>query len=162
MLIILEGLDKCGKTTLANYIVEKYNFKYIHFGQPKKNAFDEYMEFLNEITKDENYVIDRFHLGEPTYGVVYRKKSSINKGQLAKIEKRINELDGILIYCYDSVDNIEKRFIEDKEDFTKKEDIEKLLQLYKEQLKRSKLLYYYHVIGTKDMTKNEILNEIIK
>lgn len=159
--VILCGVDKCGKTTLATHLENEYGFKYKHFGPPK-DAFTEYMSFLEGIKKDDKIVIDRFHLGEPTYGVIYRGKSSLNKGQLATIERKINDLGGILIYCYDDVKNIEQRFIEEGEDFAKVEHIPRLLELYKKELKRTKLLYYYHVMKTeKDLIINGKLKQIL-
>ena len=63
MLIILEGTNKSGKTTLANYIQEKFkdkNWKYIKCSQPKivdgeNQAFNEYNSIIDSLKDDENY-----------------------------------------------------------------------------------------------------------
>ena len=70
-IIIVEGPDACGKSTLINQLMEKYpNNCYIH------NAVTNNIKTLHENTIDtalvasqEHYVfIDRLHLSEKIYG----------------------------------------------------------------------------------------------
>lgn len=41
MVFILEGPDKCGKTTLARKLCERYNATYLKFSAPKGDAYTE-------------------------------------------------------------------------------------------------------------------------
>jgi len=161
MIIILEGENKTGKTTLANYIKENFDFDYIKCSQPKGNPFDEYNNILDNIK--EHTIIDRFHWGELVYGPIYRGKSGISESQFNELEKKIEDLGAIIIYCYDNANNIKKRFIEEKEEFATTNNIEKVLKLYNEVYKISILNKYKHKIkGQMDLILNKKINKIIK
>lgn len=164
MVIIIEGCDKVGKSTLAKYIEEKYGFRYIKVSQPKKcGPYKEYSDLLVSIKKGENVVFDRFHVGEEVYGPIYRGKSGLTQEQFQGIETSINNHNGILIYCYDRAENIAKRFKENNETFTKEKDIENILNSYKNVLKKSKLIKYKHKMkGKMDLIKTKQIDKIIK
>ena len=87
MLLIIEGMDRCGKTTLIGNL-RKHYFKtpklIVHHSSspPKvenpndwelKHYDDLFCTFLN-LVGDDGYTIiaDRFHLGAVVYGVKYR------------------------------------------------------------------------------------------
>lgn len=163
MLVIIEGCDKCGKTTLAKHIQDTFGFEYLHCSQPgEKGAYREYIDLLNSIGS-KNVVIDRFHIGEEVYGPIYRGKSGLSEGQFREIEAEINKKNGILIYCYDSDKNISKRFDEYGETFSKKQKIKEMLNLYFSALKKSKLIKYRHKMkSNKDLISNKEIYTIIK
>lgn len=78
-IIIVEGPDACGKSTLIHQLMEKYpNNCYIH------NAVTNNIKTLHENTIDaalvasqEHYVfIDRLHLSEKIYGNIFRDGES--------------------------------------------------------------------------------------
>ena len=77
--IIIEGPNNQGKSTLANNIKQKfpiYDFQYIKTNQPKTdNTYKEYTDqILNIMYKDENTIMDRFHLGEMVYPIIKNRK----------------------------------------------------------------------------------------
>jgi thymidylate kinase len=78
-IVIVEGCDASGKSTLINQLMERYpNNCYIH------NAVTDDIETLHKNTIDaalvaslEHYVfIDRLHLSEKIYGTVFRNGPS--------------------------------------------------------------------------------------
>ena len=92
-IIIVEGLDRMGKSTLIKNIMDKYGFySYIHYEKPQhlkvyENAssnplyMHQHMSFVNGFSIIENNVapsvpgkiiFDRFHLGEYVYSPLYR------------------------------------------------------------------------------------------
>ena len=76
--IILEGENKTGKTTLANFLKDKYGFKYVKCSQPKRDPYVEYIEIIKKIARStSDVVIDRFIYGEFVYGPLYRGKSAL-------------------------------------------------------------------------------------
>jgi len=78
-IIILEGPDGCGKTTLAEYFVEHYNAHYMHSTWSKE--IDEYMfqymqstlDAAGRISKNQLVILDRHWLSDCVYGDVFRE-----------------------------------------------------------------------------------------
>ncbi len=116
IIIILEGIDKSGKSTIANFLKEKFGFEIVKCSQPKGDAYKEYVSKLNKVNK--NTVFDRFCYGELVYGPLYRGKSQIDNKKLANIETLASAKNAIIIYCYDKPELIAKRFNKDKKSFT--------------------------------------------
>ena len=85
MIFILEGPNKTGKTTLAQYLMDNYGFAYFKDSVdltkriPANERIDEMFtilmsqaKLLVSISKACNLVVDRFHLTEEVYGFVDR------------------------------------------------------------------------------------------
>lgn len=73
MLIVIEGCDKSGKSTLAKAVATTYSLEYKHFGPPKtQDPAKEYVEFLQQAAAP--VVCDRFYLGELVYGPLLRQR----------------------------------------------------------------------------------------
>lgn len=83
MKFIIEGLDRLGKSTLVDGIVNTLGYhEIIHYQKPKKLAY--YKEDLLEyqrasfqtmfqlLNSNANIVMDRGHLGEMVYAPIYR------------------------------------------------------------------------------------------
>lgn len=166
MIIIIEGENKCGKSTLAREIMSNFKFNYLKFSQPKKDPFIEYMEALEYIEKlDGDWIFDRFYLGEMVYGPLYREKAGLTLKQQRAIEKRLHEMNTVIFYCVNDIEKIEKMFIEDGEEFAEKEKIKKTLELFGEQIESIKdiIPVYTHKMKTEnDYTTNGKLVSIIK
>ncbi len=97
MMIFLEGKNCVGKTTLARLLCERYNFKYIKEDKPNKPGFQYYVEKL--VMYDDDIVVDRFHLGEMVYPILFNDdRILLKRYQQHAIERMINNLNAILIY----------------------------------------------------------------
>jgi len=97
MLIIIEGPDKSGKTTLAKKIEEKFHYKYAHFSSPGNNPASEYASFFSSISSPT--VCDRSYFGERVYGPLLRGTSKISNLQYAVIERICRLKGAIFIYA---------------------------------------------------------------
>jgi hypothetical protein len=100
--IILEGPDGAGKTTLAQYLVKHANFQYVHSGPPKpgEDLLLTYASTLDSAIRiNKDVVIDRLYAGESIYGPVIRKHDHLGEeGQ--KIMQRIVRGQGVLeVFC---------------------------------------------------------------
>lgn len=137
MIITLEGLDKQGKTSLANHISKLLNIEIVKFSQPKKEPYIEYMEFL--IQREELVICDRFYLGERAYGPVKRGKSELNEWQFRNIEMLLMMRFPLCIFCSTNKSNTVKNFRKDNETYTQEEDIDKIQSLYMKEISNSRL-----------------------
>lgn len=81
MIIIVEGIDGVGKTTLCRKIEKEYGFKYFNDpylpGPLEMRIINEKlcttMELLRLFGKDQDIIIDRFHVSEYVYGLLNRR-----------------------------------------------------------------------------------------
>jgi energy-coupling factor transporter ATP-binding protein EcfA2 len=80
MIVILEGPDGSGKTTLAKTLQERYGLLYRHEGPPPEDVapLTYYCDILEEHRHD-NIVFDRFALGERVYGPILRHGDRIGE-----------------------------------------------------------------------------------
>lgn len=169
-LIILEGENKCGKTTIANLLVEKHGFKYLKCSQPKGDPYEEYMNILKKIErKQQDTVIDRFIYGELVYGPIYRGKSGLDMVKLRNLELKARSVaDKVsLIYCFDEPSEIAKRFKEEKEEFATVKNIDRALVLYNRVIQRrldeiTFDVYFHQMKGQDDITNNGALKELVE
>jgi hypothetical protein len=102
-IIILEGPDGSGKTTLAERLRGTHGYEIIHFSPPTKGE-DLRKTYLDALqTAKENgvkTVFDRLHLSEPIYGPIMRREKEPGLKQNAKIIERHSEaMDAQVVLC---------------------------------------------------------------
>lgn len=144
-IIILEGCDKTGKTTLAKEICRQLGYKYVKVSNPKGDPYQEYKKLIKEVK--EPTLFDRLHIGEPVYGPVMRKVNLLPKDKFNHIEDLLLQHDAKIVYTHNTHDFIEKKFDEDNETFLKKEDIAKIVLAYEITLRWSRLPIFRYKIG---------------
>lgn len=96
-MIIIEGLDGVGKTTLVNYFATQ-GMKKHHFDYDVNNMdlFSKYMRVLQE--EDLNLVLDRSFISEMVYGPVLRGKSKLELEQYKKLLEAYKQVGTSIIY----------------------------------------------------------------
>ena len=88
MKFIIEGPSCAGKTTLAKRLVKLYKLKYYHEGPPPKNVNKlKYYSNKLEVYKNENFVLDRFAIGERIYGPLLRDDYDFNFKHWVTLQK---------------------------------------------------------------------------
>lgn len=92
--IIVDGPDAVGKTTLANYIKNKYDFNIIHSDATNDNDFNYHHEL---IYKPEHNFYDRFMAGEYVYPKIYNRKSKLNWSDFTDICNDIIDTNSLYI-----------------------------------------------------------------
>ncbi len=145
MHVIIEGVDKTGKSTLAYDLAKKLYFPIIKRLKPKQNIFIECIDFLTDTR--ENMIVDRLHLSEEAYGPVKRKKSRFDFRELKLIELSCLSLSTFNIYCTDEKETIKKRMIALKEDFITVDELDDILEGFDIALKNSMLDWHTYRIG---------------
>jgi len=122
--IILDGLDRCGKTTLAK-LYEKQGYKLIHLSAPDKKYFvagytgpsylDEMLDLYMRFNAVDT-VFDRSVYGETVWPLVYNRKTQLDE-EAFEILKEIednNQTKYYLLYDTDVAAHW-KRCVENKE-----------------------------------------------
>jgi len=162
LVIILEGTNKSGKSTLADYINDNFpekNFEMIKCSQPAivdgiNTALNEYHSILDTIENnpDINFIIDRFHYGSYVYGPIYRGVEDFGLEKFVDLEERIMKLNYIFILAIADKKFIKEKFISEKEEFAKLDKIDEEIALFKKTAKMSRININLHSIPKKDIT----------
>ena len=124
MLLILEGLDKCGKTTFANKFADIAEITHCD-----KND-DATTVLLNAVSVAETgklVILDRSFLSEMCYGPVYRGEMRITPAKLMKITRALKQIDYCILYF--SCPSYDKTKFDSKDEFEK--DFDKLMMVKK-------------------------------
>lgn len=139
--IVVEGVDKTGKTSLANGLSEILGWPIKKFSQPKpgKSAAAEYMDAVGPCGVPGPFIADRFHLGESVYGPIYRKTEPMHVHDHRMIERALVERGCLLVLMTDSPDVIVQRFLDLGEDFAKAEHVEEIVKRFDELWLESRL-----------------------
>jgi len=139
MIIILEGIDKAGKSTIARNLAKLLNCRIVKrprellpFADGKMDIVQQYM-FTAELFKKEQFVIfDRFYPSELVYSYLRGTDKLYNEANSVwQFEKWFIEKNKCLIFVIeDYEDEIQKRFVQDKEDYLRTEDVHEIIVRY--------------------------------
>lgn len=134
-MIIIEGCDATGKSTLAKWLANELNFEYFKDGFHRLGV--EYY-INNSLNKSTNIVSDRFHLGEYVYPVIKKDgRKPLELWEQWMIENILLSKKSMLILCHTSVSNIYRNFDVRGEDFITKENIGPVCSLFIERYSAS-------------------------
>lgn len=115
-MLIIEGIDGVGKTTLVEYL-QSYGMKKYHFDYDSKNMdlFSKYMKVLLE--DDSELVLDRSFISEMVYGPVIRNKCKLSLEDYAKLLIAYKNAGAKIIYLTAPKDVLLKRRNDEKSDY---------------------------------------------
>lgn len=106
MMIVLEGIDGVGKTTLANLLSKTYNAGIIHATRETPNNWSWFNELM-DLAKDCNLIMDRAFWGQFVYQDPEERK--LTWEQLHELEHRLEQEEGYIIYVTASNEDIKNR-----------------------------------------------------
>lgn len=131
-IIILEGIDGSGKTTLAQHILELSQLKtrILHRGPLEGTIEDELIYPLHRVEPDELLITDRWHLGEMIYGPIYRGKSEIEGFYNRVIDQILFEMDAVKVVLSPPLEIVQARLAARGEDYLKPEHVAEVHALY--------------------------------
>lgn len=164
MLILIEGLERCGKTTMVNHlrsIIKNPKLIVNHCAKPPKGltpletrewSYRYYFGLLVKFDQLSNdgwdIIMDRAHIGEYVYGHMYRGNSA-NEDFMFFPEQFINISDTYLVLLTDDPSEVLKR--EDGMSLSQTYDrIQFERERFTEGFSKSKILNKFHIDWTRD------------
>lgn len=160
MIVIIEGLDCCGKTTICDEIANKYNFKYIKESYTNNCEEKEcrMINMLTRLTENKNYIYDRTTLIDDfVYSFLNETRSSL----LDYFEIIIKILSKCKIIHLELDEQIRKqRFNKRGDQYITDDDIKKIVKQYKQFYQNLNNVQYIKLSG--DLNKDvEQIMEVI-
>jgi hypothetical protein len=136
--IVIEGIDKSGKTSLAAALSSMLGWPVVKCVQPGPGgAVREYMAKLRD--NPGPFIADRFHLGESVYGPLYRRTPRLSNFEVESIENLLGDRGALLVLMEDRPDRIVERFKKLDENFARAVDVEPIVREFEHQWRRSRL-----------------------
>ena len=139
MLIVIEGCDGVGKTTLVEMLVEalansESSLVVEHRGVPERSVHDEYVGSIDHYQAGQgaDVVCDRWHWGELVYGPLYRGKSLLGRPGRKIVDDALITRGAIIVYMTQDRDTLYERLYreEGRETYLRREDVADVLQRY--------------------------------
>ena len=113
-MIILEGIDGAGKTTICEYI-NSFNGNEIHHLRFEEKYAKTFLDLIFNLKDDT--ILDRSYITELVYGPIVRNFSKISDSEAEIILEKLAKLNVKLIYLKASKDDLLKRKCEIQEDY---------------------------------------------
>lgn len=150
MIVILEGLDCSGKTTIADYIANRFDmYRYHEYEHLKKLVpFDRDVQnwtffeagsvayMLPMFKAFDDFVIDRFHISAYAYSRYFGRTEMISFEEKERLMvatcKKIH-----VVYCETDYESYVKRHKKRGEKFLSEEEFDKQKRLFEEGLKKT-------------------------
>lgn len=97
MIVLLEGPDGAGKTTLGRLIEAEFNMPYVHVSSPK--GADVFTHHYLPAMQADNTVLDRLHWSEDVYGLINRGGSGLTAQEFGFIDGILHSKHAVVVLC---------------------------------------------------------------
>lgn len=102
MIVVLEGPDLAGKSTVAAELLGKFGGRTVANGPPPGRGplVDHYLAQVEEAAalESELTVFDRLHVGELIYGPLFRGQSLLSRADVATIEQALTRAEAVRLH----------------------------------------------------------------
>ncbi len=131
-LVIIEGPDRTGKTTLAKVLVEELNAVYWHRGAPTAPPLIEYvLELEKNYDPTRWHVIDRWHVGQTIYPRLYPEgREALSDEEYLWIELALVSYGVYMVFTTGGVWEIRERVLGDEDSYLKPVDVEACIEMF--------------------------------
>lgn len=114
MLIVLEGCDGAGKSTLIGDIERHLPPNMTdteHLGPPGGDPLTECLDAIKLYTPGtgRHLLVDRLHIGEAVYGPIFRTESLLEGVGLGIVNQRLTALGGLLVFVDVPLEELQRR-----------------------------------------------------
>lgn len=135
MLIIIEGCDGAGKTTLVQRLVEEIGEACTveHRGVPQMHPLVEYESALEQYVPGiaPHVLCDRWHWGEAIYGPLYRGRSMLGPAGLRHVDLFLQSRGALQVFIDAPADVLRKRLGQRGEDCLHDDDVDRVVAAYR-------------------------------
>lgn len=149
MVLNFEGPDGAGKTSIANYIAEKYGYEFVAMSYPKteeekKQMFMMYVDKLINIKlSGKKVIIDRGWVSEAVYGPIMRGKSALSLDEVDGLNAILKGIGGKVVYITAPSETLIDRAFARGEEYVNKEQLKSIAINYDKVVDK---LHYVDVI----------------
>lgn len=129
-MIILEGVDKAGKTTLAQRLHKDLGLEIKKSGIPKGNPIPDYILDIQNTRKP--VIWDRFIYGEIPYSIVKHRRRYMYEFELLMLELMAMRFPSILVYVRPPREVVLERLKVEGDDYVNVGEVSQLYEEYDE------------------------------
>lgn len=159
-MLIIEGLDGCGKTTLVSGLIqEKYNL--IVPQQQVNNSYQQHKEILQN--SNLSSMIDRSFISEIVYGKILANKTKLTEEEFFKLLKLYGAHNSMLFYLYAPKEVLlERRKYDTKDQFVLANFYKQLLDEFELRLDQASQFFPIYRINSNENSQSDVLNRVKK
>lgn len=136
MLIVIEGVDRTGKTTLANRLAEEINGRVIHAGPPTRHPIEEYVTSLDDYTPSvvNSTILDRWHVGEHVWPIIFERETKFQTAAKRHTEMFMRSRGALMIYAHRDYMHLKDELVANNEPLHP-DDVHRTQLLFQEAIK---------------------------
>lgn len=158
-MLIIEGLDGSGKTTLINELLN--DNKQILIPENINNSFVKYQNILKKLSLDT--LMDRSFISEMVYGKILSNKTKLTEDEYYQLLTMYAQNHSTIIYLYAPKDILLRRKANDKKDqFILLNFYDKLLNEFDYRLNQAHDLLPTYKINTCEHNQEQVLSKVKK
>lgn len=157
MLILIDGVDLTGKTSLARELATEHGLAYLHLGPPESEALAHHLAWIADwVAAPYGLVLDRGHWSGYAYGSAgYNPGNSLGLSGFTVVESVMRRLGAVVVHCTATEEAILSRW-QRGEDYIKQEAVAPLLDLFNVCAAMSTLPVIRYEIGVDDQTATRL------
>ena len=157
-MIIIEGPDNSGKTTLINSLRKQGLNNIVTTYHPKDNAINFY---INTSSVYQNLIVERHYLSELVYSSFKKDRTKYSSYFQYIIESSILSYFPIILYLRPPIEEIYKNFKKEGDPYINESEIEHMVKLYDEIMNKSVLSVIKYDYTQDNLNKifTKVLNE---
>lgn len=120
LLIVIEGPDLCGKTSLARRIGQLVRGEVRHAGPPSRCSIEEYETALDayDPRSGEHLILDRWHVGEYVWPRIFGRDSDFDVPTQRHVEMFMRSRGAVIVYASRDPDKLKVELVEENEPLT--------------------------------------------
>ena len=134
MILILEGVDLAGKSTVAEALARRLKTEVIHHGPPRSDLplIQQYSREIEAYQpgSGQHLVFDRLHVGEGVYGPIKRGSSLLSEAQFEWFQLLLDSRGAVVISMLPPLEVVRQRYLERGDEFVNLDELEEVWRGY--------------------------------